>query len=199
MITPVLYSNEQIKAFIFVALKIAVSWLVPWQTVWASFCPRKEGIPPGNGRCVWLCLRNLLHYFLVRIIIRRTMFKFWCGHLLLKQIPMATNVLWNVFKILLNISKYICSHLAASVQIIGSLPGQRVSPSPACRHVLWTVCRQPRRAWRVGLADSSNSNYLCSFDHQKLYLLPKIWEFLWLCALESSSKLTDLQPKGYKR
>lgn len=32
MITPVLYSNEQIKAFIFVALKGAVPYLVPWKT-----------------------------------------------------------------------------------------------------------------------------------------------------------------------
>lgn len=46
---------------------------------------------------ILFCLPLLLHNLLVQIIILITMFKYWCGHLLLKDFHMATNVFCEMF------------------------------------------------------------------------------------------------------
>lgn len=46
---------------------------------------------------ILFCLPLLLHNLLVQIIILLTMFKYWCGHLLLKDFHMATNVFCEMF------------------------------------------------------------------------------------------------------
>lgn len=78
------------------------------------------------------------------------------------------------FKILLNISKYICSHFAASVQIIGNFLGQMVSMNPVCRHLLSAVWQGPLH---VRKQVQPTIPILITFDcltTKELYLLPKI-------------------------
>lgn len=51
VMTPVLYSNERIKAFIFVAPKVVVPYLVPWETRTATALGRTRA--PGQGRATF--------------------------------------------------------------------------------------------------------------------------------------------------